>query len=73
MELQSRLVTYHLGRLSDPNPDVRLKSIAELEQLGDATALDALEQLYKNDRDARVRKAAQAAGRAIYLKGKQGE
>lgn len=63
-----RLVEYHIGRLQDKNPDVRLKSINELELLGDPDSLDALQQVFKNDSEPEVRKAAQEAGRAIFLK-----
>jgi HEAT repeat protein len=63
-----RLVEYHIGRLQDKNPDVRLKSINELALLADPDALDALREVYENDSDAEVRKAAQEAGRAIFRK-----
>jgi len=61
-----KLVAYHISRLKDKNPDVRLKSIQELAQLGDTDALAALEQLFKSDGDKDVRKAAQEAGLTIY-------
>lgn len=63
-----RIVEYHIGRLQDKDPNVRLKSISELALLGDTDALEALQSVYQNDTDARVRKAAQEAGRAIFLK-----
>ncbi|MFN8529650.1 MAG: HEAT repeat domain-containing protein [Anaerolineae bacterium] len=61
-----KLVAYHLSRLKDKSADIRLKSIQELSQLGDAEALPALEQLFKTDPDVNVRKAAQEAGIRIY-------
>ncbi len=64
----SKLVTYHLERLKDKSAQVRLKTIAELRLIGDPAALEALESLYRNDPDAEVRKAAQEAGREIFLK-----
>lgn len=63
-----RLVEYHIGRLQDKNPDVRLKSINELALLADSDALEALQHVYENDADPEVRKAAQEAGRAIFRK-----
>ncbi len=66
-----RLVEYHIERLKNKNPEVRLKAINELRLLGDPAALDALEQVYKTDEEVEVRKAAQAAGREIFLKSKQ--
>ncbi len=66
-----RLVEYHIERLKNKNPEVRLKAINELRLLGDPAALDALEQVYNTDEEIEVRKAAQAAGREIFLKSKQ--
>lgn len=70
MSTNKRLVEYHISRLQDKNPDVRLKSINELALLGDPDALEVLQQVYQNDVEAEVRKAAQEAGRAIFLKNK---
>jgi HEAT repeat protein len=63
-----KIVEYHIGRLQDKDPNVRLKSINELALLGDADALEALQSVYQQDPDPRVKKAAQEAGRAIFLK-----
>jgi HEAT repeat protein len=63
-----RIVEYHISRLQDKNPDVRLKSINELALLADPDALDALQSVFNNDPDPEIRKAAQEAGRAIFLK-----
>lgn len=63
-----QLVHYHVARLKDKNPAVRLKAINELALLGDPEALEALETVFQQDPDAEVKKAAQAAGRAIFLK-----
>ncbi len=63
-----RLVEYHILRLQDKNPTVRLKSINELRLIGDPAALDPLKELYMSDPDPDVRKAAQAAGREIFIK-----
>lgn len=69
-----RVVTYHIGRLQDKNPDVRLKSIKELELLATSEALEALEGVFKNENELpEVRKAAQEAGRNIFLKQKQAQ
>jgi HEAT repeat protein len=66
-----RMVAYHISRLKDKSPAVRLKSINELALLGDADALEALQEVYQTDGDSEVRKAAQEAGRSIFLKQKQ--
>ncbi|MBZ0300431.1 MAG: HEAT repeat domain-containing protein [Anaerolineae bacterium] len=63
-----RIVTYHLSRLQDKNPSIRLKAIHELGLLGDPDSLNALQEVFRNDADPDVRKAAQEAGRAIFLK-----
>ena len=56
-----------MARLKDKSADIRLKSIKELEMLEATEALDALQNLFHNDPDVSVRKAAQQAGRAIFL------
>lgn len=68
----NRLVEYHIARLQDKNPDVRLKSIRELALLGDQAALPVLEQVYRTDEDPEVRRAAQEAGKAIFFKQRSG-
>ncbi|MBI5671504.1 MAG: HEAT repeat domain-containing protein [Chloroflexi bacterium] len=68
-----RLVAYHISRLQDKNPQVRLKAINELMLLEDADALDALRTVFETDAELEVRKAAQEAGRAIFLKQKQNQ
>jgi HEAT repeat protein len=54
--------------LQDKDPAVRLKAIKELELLNDTDALSELERLYTQDENTEVRKAAQEAGRNIFLK-----
>ncbi|MCC7451408.1 MAG: HEAT repeat domain-containing protein [Anaerolineae bacterium] len=66
--MPNRVVNYHIGRLKDKNPAVRLKSINELRLLGDPEALGALEEIFRTDPDVEVRKAAQAAGFEIFTK-----
>jgi HEAT repeat protein len=63
-----KVIDYHLARLKDKNPDIRLKAIQELELIGATETLKALRDVFENDEDSAVRKAAQAAGRAIFLK-----
>lgn len=63
-----KVVDYHIKRLVDKDPQVRLKSIKELELLGHPDALEPLRDLFQNENNAEVRKAAQEAGRSIYLK-----
>ena len=68
MTLNAKIVAYHIARLKDRSAEVRLKSIHELAELGDPAALDALQETFRADSDLEVRKAAQEAGRAIFLK-----
>lgn len=68
MSLNKKIVDYHIARLQDKSAEVRLKSIQELRDLGDPQALAPLESLFRTDPDPTVRKAAQEAGRAIFLK-----
>jgi HEAT repeat protein len=63
-----RVIAYHIARLRDKNPQVRIESIQELLLLEATEAFDALEELFRNDPDSGVRKAAQHAGRMLYLK-----
>ena len=71
MSVNKKLVTYHIARLKDKNADVRLSSIHELAEIGDPEALDALQEAYRTDIDLEVRKAAQEAGRQLFLKRQQ--
>jgi len=72
VEVNKRILAYHLSRLKDKNPEVRLKTIHELRLLGDPDALEALQSLYENDSNREVRRAAQEAGRIIFLKQQAG-
>jgi HEAT repeat protein len=67
VSVNKRLVSYHISRLGDKDPVVRLKAIKELELLNDVDALADLERLYTSDDNVDVRKAAQLAGRNIFL------
>lgn len=73
MSVNKRLVQYHLSRLKDKSPEVRLKAIAELTELADPETLETLQELFKSDPDLEVRKAAQQAGRQIFLKQQEGQ
>lgn len=66
---QEKVIAFHLSRLKDKRPDVRLNSIAELQAMGaDAEdALQALEECFKEADEPEVKKAAQEAGYAIFL------
>lgn len=66
-----KVIEYHLSRLKDKNPEVRLKAVKELEIIADPDTLEALQELFNSDDDSAVRKAAQEAGRAIFLKRKE--
>ncbi len=69
MTVEEKLIAYHLHRLKDRDPQVRMDSIHELEELGSVKVLPALRQLFENDPIPEVRKAAQESGRKLYLKG----
>jgi len=56
-----------MNRLKDKQVAVRLKSIEELVLLEAFEALDILRELYETDEDADVRKAAQQAGRKLFM------
>ena len=73
MSVNKRIVSYHIGRLQDKSPEVRLKAIQELALLGETEALEALQSVFKNDPDVDVRKAAQEAGRQIFVKQQEQE
>ncbi len=66
MGVNQKLLEYHISRLKDKRVEVRLQSIQELVLLNDAGALEALRDVFSNDNDADVRKAAQEAGRVIF-------
>lgn len=66
MSAVDRMIAYHIARMQDKNPDVRLRSIQELILLEAVQALDALEALYHNESDAVVREAARQAGLKLY-------
>ncbi len=63
-----RVIAFHIARLKDKSPEVRLKSIHELELLEAVEAFDALEELYRSESDPRVKEAARKLGRKLYLK-----
>ena len=71
--MSNRLLEYHLSRLKDKSPLARIKAIQELVHIGDASVLETLQEIYKTDPDEEVRKAAQKAGREIFLKNRAEE
>lgn len=66
MSITQRLIEYHIGRLKDKSPAVRIKSIQELVLLEAIDALDTLEHVFRTDPDPAVRQAAQVAGRTLF-------
>lgn len=64
----NRIVNYHINRLKDKRPEIRLEAIRELELLADPAALEPLKDLFDADSNTEVKKAAQSAGRSIFLK-----
>jgi HEAT repeat protein len=71
--VSKRIIEYHISRLKDKSPEIRTKAIQELVLLEDISAMDALQDVFKNDTDEDVRKAAQQAGRELFLKAKAKE
>ena len=63
-----QIVEYHISRLKDKSREARLKAIQELVLLEDGDALEALKEVFETDTDEDVRKAAQKAGRELFLK-----
>ncbi|NLX11399.1 MAG: HEAT repeat domain-containing protein [Chloroflexi bacterium] len=70
---EQRLIAYHIARLKDKNPQVRLASIEELRLLEATDALSALEELFHSDPDDEVRTAARKVGYDLYVKMKANE
>ncbi|HML20183.1 MAG TPA: HEAT repeat domain-containing protein [Aggregatilinea sp.] len=68
MSASEKLIAYHMLRLSDKNPSIRIQSIEELALLEATEAYSALETLFRTDPDETVRRTAQKAGRVLYLK-----
>jgi len=66
MSATERMIAYHLSRLKDKNPQVRIKSIEELALLEATEAFSTMEEIFRTDPDEEVRKAAQKAGRALF-------
>jgi hypothetical protein len=64
--MKQRIIDYHIARLRDKRPDVRLKAIDQLMKLEALEALEALRDVYQSDADEGVRFAAQMAGREIF-------
>lgn len=69
--MTAKLVAYHLERLKNNLVQTRLDAINELRLIGDPRALEALEALFRNDPEEEVRKAAQQAGREIFMKARE--
>ncbi len=63
-----KVVEYHIARLKDKRASVRLDAIHQLELLGASEALEVLRQVFHEDDDKEVRRAAQEAGRNIFRK-----
>ncbi|MGQ9909088.1 MAG: HEAT repeat domain-containing protein [Candidatus Flexifilum sp.] len=66
MTVTRQIIAYHLKRLKDSRPEIRLESIRELEEIGDPAVLEALEEVFRSDPDTAVRAAAQQAGKNIF-------
>ena len=66
MSAPERMIAFHIARLKDKNPQVRIKSIQELELLEATDAFGLLEELFRNDPDPDVRVAAQQAGKTLF-------
>lgn len=61
-----RMVDYHITRLKDKRDTIRLEAINELVLLEATEALEELENLYRNDINEDVRRAAKNAGKKLF-------
>jgi len=68
MSTIKKIVHYHIARLRDRQPEVRLAAIRELQEIGDPEALEPLQVIFETDEDLDIRRAAQVAGRSVFLK-----
>lgn len=68
MNTQKKIVHYHIDRLKDREVSVRMDAIRELREIGDPESLPALQDVFAHDEDLNIRRAAQNAGREIFLK-----
>lgn len=66
MAVPKVVVNYHIKRLKDKSPQVRLNAIEELRKIGDPEAMQPLQEVFQNDDDMEVKRAAQQAGREIW-------
>ena len=71
MSAIERMINYHISRLSDKRASVRLDAINELVLLDAYSAMTVLREIFENDGDPEVRKAALKAGRTLFLKQSQ--
>jgi len=64
-----KIIEFHISRLKDKNPEVRLRAIEELLALKAkaAPALDALRECYETSEEPEVKTAAQKAGYEIFV------
>jgi HEAT repeat protein len=65
--MRERIIEYHINRLKDKNPQVRLKAIEELRLLEAIEALDALREVYETDAHDDIRQSAKEAGRVLFI------
>jgi len=70
---KNRMVEYHIARLKDKRASTRLDSIKQLVLLQATEALEVLKEIFENDPDSDVRKAAQKAGREIFVKSQESQ
>lgn len=68
MDTAQKLINYHLSRLKNKSPEIRLSAIQELETIGNHDVLAILEQVYRTDIDEAVREAAQVSGRKLFVR-----
>lgn len=65
--MSQKIIEYHMNRLKDKRAEIRIQSIQELVLLKAFEALDTLREIYETDADTEVRKAAQVAGRELFM------
>lgn len=65
---RQKMIAYLLDRARDKVPEIRLRSIQDLGEIGTIDILDDLKAIHDSDTDAAVRQAALEAGRSIFLR-----
>lgn len=66
MSTRQRVIDYHIARLKHKSVEIRKEAIGQLVLLHATEALEALREVFEQDEDPDVRRAAQDAGRTLW-------